>query len=73
MTRRVVITGLGTISPLGQDVTTTWEGLVEGRSAIGPITRFDVSDLRAKVAAEVKEFDPVGHGQRTGLTATLPP
>jgi 3-oxoacyl-[acyl-carrier-protein] synthase II len=59
MKRRVVITGLGAISPLGQDVSTTWAGLVAGRSAVGPITRFDTSDLRAKVAAQINDFDPV--------------
>jgi len=60
MKERVVITGLGTISPLGQDVPTTWKGLVEGRSAIGPITCFDTDGIKVKVAAEVKDFDPVG-------------
>lgn len=60
MKTRVVITGLGTISPLGQDVSSTWEAMKNGRSAVGPVTRFDASDLRAKIAAEVKDFDPVG-------------
>ena len=60
MNRRVVITGLGTISPLGQDVPSTWEGLVKGRSALGSITRFETSDLKVKVAAEINDFDPVG-------------
>ena len=60
MNRRVVITGMGTISPLGQDVPTTWAGLMAGRSAIGPITRFDASDLKVKIAAQVDDFDPVG-------------
>ncbi len=58
MRRRVVITGLGTISPLGQDVPTTWTGLMEGRSAIGPITCFDASDLKVRIAAQVDGFDP---------------
>ncbi|MGD9099516.1 MAG: beta-ketoacyl-ACP synthase II, partial [Anaerolineae bacterium] len=66
MKTRVVVTGLGTISPLGQDVPTTWEGLVKGRSAVGPITRFDTSDLKVKIAAEVKDFDPVGRFGRRG-------
>jgi 3-oxoacyl-[acyl-carrier-protein] synthase II len=60
MKTRVVITGLGTISPLGQDVTTTWDSMINGRSAVGPITRFDASDIKVKIAAEVKDFDPVG-------------
>lgn len=60
MKNRVVITGLGTISPLGQDVSSTWEAMKNGRSAIGPITRFDASDIKVKIAAEVQDFDPVG-------------
>ncbi len=59
MRRRVVITGIGTVSPLGQDVASTWEGIIAGRSGIGPITCFDASDLKVKIAAEVKDFDPV--------------
>jgi beta-ketoacyl-acyl-carrier-protein synthase II len=55
---RVVITGLGAITPLGNTVRETWEGLVEGRSGIGPITRFDASDLPVRIAGEVKGFDP---------------
>lgn len=60
MNRQVVVTGIGTVSPLGQDVQTTWEGLLAGRSAIGPITAFECSDLRVQIAAEVNDFDPVG-------------
>jgi len=59
MKKRVVITGLGTVSPLGQDVSTTWAGLVAGRSAVGSITCFDTTDLKVKVAAQVNDFDPV--------------
>jgi 3-oxoacyl-[acyl-carrier-protein] synthase II len=62
---RVVITGLGLVTPLGNDVPTTWDGLVAGRSGVGPITHFDASDYPARIAAEVKEFDPVAlFGQR---------
>ncbi|MCL0070767.1 beta-ketoacyl-ACP synthase II [Dehalococcoidia bacterium] len=56
---RVVVTGLGAVTPLGLNVDQYWQGLVEGRSGIGPITHFDSSDLSCKVAGEVKGFDPV--------------
>jgi 3-oxoacyl-[acyl-carrier-protein] synthase II len=56
--RRIVITGLGTMTPLGQGVTKTWEGLCEGRSGIGPITRFDASNFPVRIAGEVKDFNP---------------
>jgi 3-oxoacyl-[acyl-carrier-protein] synthase II len=55
--RRVVVTGLGLVTPLGGDVETTWENLIAGRSGIAPITRFDVSDHKAKIAGEVKPKD----------------
>ena len=54
---RVVVTGIGTINPLGLSVKEFWEGLVAGKSAIGPITRFDASKFRVKVDAEVRGFD----------------
>ena len=56
---RVVITGLGCISPLGLDVPTTWANIVAGKSGVGLITHFDASDFKTKIAAEVKEFDGV--------------
>ena len=59
MTRRVAITGLGVVSPLGNDVVTAWEGLVAGRSGAGPITKFDPAKLRVRFACEVKGFDPL--------------
>jgi 3-oxoacyl-[acyl-carrier-protein] synthase II len=59
MDRRVVITGMGTISPLGEDVPTTWANLMAGRSGVGPITLFDASDFKVKIAAQVNGFDPV--------------
>ena len=59
MRRRVVITGLGAVTPLGNDVPTMWEGLLAGRSGIGPITAFDPAKLEVRIAAEVKDFDPV--------------
>jgi 3-oxoacyl-[acyl-carrier-protein] synthase II len=54
---RVVVTGIGTINPLGLNVKEFWDGLVAGKSAIGPITRFDASKFRVKVDAEVHGFD----------------
>ncbi len=60
MSRRVVITGMGVISPLGQDVPTTWEGLMAKRSGVGPITCFDASDLKVQIAAQVNDFDADG-------------
>jgi 3-oxoacyl-[acyl-carrier-protein] synthase II len=62
--RRVVVTGLGLVTPLGADVETVWKNLIAGKSGIGPITRFDASDQKAKIAGEVKSkehedgFDP---------------
>jgi len=58
MTRRVAITGLGLVTPLGTDVQSTWDGLLGGRSGAGPITRFDPVQSPVKFACEVKGFDP---------------
>ncbi|MBI5669335.1 MAG: beta-ketoacyl-ACP synthase II [Chloroflexi bacterium] len=58
MTRRVVVTGMGFMSPLGHTVDETWEAIKAGKSGIGPITRFDASNHLVKIAAEVKNFDP---------------
>lgn len=58
MAERVVVTGLGAITPLGLDVPTTWDGLVEGRSGIGTITAFDAGEMESQIAGEVKGFDP---------------
>ena len=55
--RRVVVTGLGQISPIGNDVTSAWASLLAGRSGIGHITRFDASGLTCQIAGEVKDFD----------------
>ncbi|MFN7944995.1 MAG: beta-ketoacyl-ACP synthase II [Blastocatellia bacterium] len=57
--RRVVITGIGLISPLGNTTSETWDGLVSGRSGIDYITRFDTSQFTVKIAAETKGFDPL--------------
>ena len=56
--RRVVITGLGAVTPVGNDVKTMWENIVAGNSGIDFITRVDKDDFPVHVAAEVKDFDP---------------
>lgn len=58
---RVVITGMGAVTPLGNDVPTFWAGLKAGKCGIGPITHFDASEYKAKLAAEVKDFDPTAY------------
>jgi 3-oxoacyl-[acyl-carrier-protein] synthase II len=55
--KRVVITGLGCISPVGNDVPTMWHSLLQGRSGVGPITLYDCRDFKCRIAAEVKGFD----------------
>jgi len=59
MTKRVVVTGLGCISPVGNNVPDTWNALLAGKSGAGPITRFDATKYKTRFAAEVKGFDPV--------------
>ena len=56
--KRVVITGIGVISPFGVGVEKLWESLKEGKTAIGKVTFFDPSGMSCQVAAEVKDFDP---------------
>ena len=56
--RRVVVTGMGCVTPLGNDLPTFWANLIAGKNGIGPITKFDTTDFKAKLAAEVREFDP---------------
>ncbi len=58
MTKRVVVTGIGLVTAVGNDTPTTWKALCAGRSGIGPITAFDASDQHVRIAAEVKGFDP---------------
>jgi 3-oxoacyl-[acyl-carrier-protein] synthase II len=62
--RRVVVTGLGAISPIGNTVPEAWENLIAGKSGIGPITRFDASTFVSRIAGEVRDFD---------VTAWIPP
>ena len=56
MRRRVVITGMGAVTPLGNDLKTTWQAVINGSSGIGLITRFDASTFAVKIAGEVKDF-----------------
>ncbi len=55
--RRVVVTGMGGVTPLGNNVEDIWQALLAGRSGVGPVTRFDVSDYTTKIAAEIKDLD----------------
>jgi 3-oxoacyl-[acyl-carrier-protein] synthase II len=62
--RRVVVTGIGMITPLGSTVEKTWDGILAGKSGIGPITRFDATGLETKIAGEVRDFDPQDYMDR---------
>ncbi len=64
MKRRVVVTGLGAITPVGNDVATTWRSLIEGKSGTAPITKFDASKFPVRIAAEVKGFNPLDYMER---------
>jgi 3-oxoacyl-[acyl-carrier-protein] synthase II len=57
MTRRVVVTGIGMVTPVGNDTASAWQAICEGRSGVGPITHFDASDYETRIAAELKDFD----------------
>ena len=64
MKRRVVVTGMGAITPVGNDVATTWRSLIEGKSGTAPITKFDASKFPVRFAAEVKGFNPLDYMDR---------
>jgi 3-oxoacyl-[acyl-carrier-protein] synthase II len=68
--KRVVITGMGAITPVGNDVETMWSNLVAGKHGIGPITRFDCSQFKTHLAAEVKDFDPMQYMERAETKRT---
>ncbi len=68
--KRVVVTGMGLITPLGIDVARSWEGLRAGRSGIGPITRFDPTGLETTIAGEVNDFDPLQYMDRKEVRRT---
>jgi beta-ketoacyl-acyl-carrier-protein synthase II len=58
MTPRIVVTGMGTVNPLGLNVAETWKNVLDGVSGVGPITQFDASDFLVQIACEIKDFDP---------------
>lgn len=62
--KRVVVTGLGAITPIGNDVEHFWNGLIEGRCGVGMITHFDASRFKCRIASEVKDFNPLDHFDR---------
>jgi 3-oxoacyl-[acyl-carrier-protein] synthase II len=62
--RRVVVTGMGMVTPLGNDLASSWDGIIHGRSGIGPVTHFDASAFSTRIAGEIRGFDP---------TAFIPP
>ncbi len=62
--KRVVVTGLGALTPIGNDVPTTWDALTKGVSGAGPITHFDASQFKSRIAAELKGFDPLNYFDR---------
>ena len=72
MNRRVVVTGLGIVSPVGNNVADFWSALVQGRHGIGPITRFDTADYKAKLAAQVKDFNARDYMEKADLLRSDP-
>lgn len=72
MTRRVVVTGLGAVSPVGNDVPTIWANLLAGTSGVGHITLFDASGYAVQIAGEVKGFDPTGRNRAQRTTTDGP-
>ena len=64
MKHRVVVTGLGLVTPLGNTVEATWAGLMAGKSGAGPITKFDASGFPVRFACEVKKFDPLNYVEK---------
>jgi len=64
LNNRVVVTGMGVVSPLGLDVPATWQALITSKSEVDYITLFDASDFDVKIAAEVKNFDPLQYIDR---------
>ena len=65
--RRVVVTGLGVISPVGSSTAAAWENLIAGYNSIGPITYFDTTNYKAKLGAQVKDFDPMNYMDRSEM------
>lgn len=77
MKRRVVVTGLGAVTPIGNNVDEFWKSVKEGKCGIGPITRFDTSEYKVHLAAEVKDFNAKDYldfktAKRMGRFPTMP-
>ncbi len=72
MRERVVITGMGALTPLGLSTGAFWNGLIEGRSGVGPVTRFDASPLKTRIAAELKGFEPARYMEAKLIKRTDP-
>ena len=68
--KRVVVTGLGCITPIGNDVNSFWQSLIDGKHGFGEITKFDASDLKAKIVAEVKNFNPETYMEKGEIRKT---
>ena len=71
MTRRVVVTGMGVISPLGHSVEETWGNIKAGKSGVGMITHFDSTDYQVKIAAEIKDWDGLLGGCKGGSHSAI--
>jgi len=72
MLPRVVVTGMGLLTPVGNDVASTWEALCRGKSGVGPITSYDSSRFRVHFGAEIKNFNPTLYMDRKALRRTAP-
>ena len=70
--RRVVVTGMGAVTPVGCDVQETWQNLKAGKNGIAPITHVDTTNLKAKLGAEVKDYDPAHYLELNDILSTDP-
>ena len=70
MTKRIVVTGVGAVTPIGPDIETTWDSMLHGRGGIGRITRFDPAPYESQMAGEVKDFDPTKYMDRKDARRT---
>ena len=69
---RVVVTGLGAVTPLGNDVNSFWQNLIDGKSGAATITKFDIEKFKTKFACEVKDFDPAKYLEKGEIRICLP-
>lgn len=70
MNKRVVVTGMGAVTPVGNDVAAFWDGLISGKNGIDFITKFDTSNVKVKLAAEVKDFHPEDYMEKSLIRKT---